>query len=263
MFTFGKECTVGTIIHKITDTIRAITGKKDRLEPTTAIIVASGSSSRMGEGVSKQMIMLDDMPVVARTIKAFDECECIDEIIVVAKEDEFYLYHEFQKLYKFKKFVRLVSGGKTRQESVRNGFAAISKDTRFVAIHDGARCLVTKEQIEKVCAAAYKYNCATAATRAVDSIKVSNGKNQFIESSADRNHIWMAATPQVFKTEIYELALKKADADHLVVTDDNALVENLGCNIKLVECGRNNIKITTPDDIPLALAILRSREENI
>lgn len=254
---------MGSILHKITDTVRAICGKRDRIESTTAIIVASGNSTRMGEGISKQMLLLDNIPVVARAIMAFDECEYIKEIIVVAKEDEFYLYQEFQKLYKFKKFVRLVSGGKTRQESVRNGFAAISKGTRFVAIHDGARCLITPEQIEKVCAAAYKYGSATAATRAVDSVKVSSGKNMFIDSSANRDHIWLAQTPQVFKTEIYDLALKKADAEHLVVTDDNSLVENLGCNIRLVECGRNNIKITTPEDIPLALAILKSREKVI
>ena len=115
MITFGKECTVGTIIHKITDTIRAITGKKDRLEPTTAIIVASGSSSRMGEGISKQMIMLDDMPVVARTIKAFDECECIDEIIVVAKADEIELYNSFSEKYGIKKPLKIIEGGETRQ----------------------------------------------------------------------------------------------------------------------------------------------------
>ena len=144
---------------------------------------------------------------------------------------------------------------------MRNGFSAISKGTRFVAIHDGARCLITPSQIEAVCREAYKHDCATAATRAVDSIKVSSGKNLYIESSTNRNHVWMAQTPQVFKTEIYELALKKADAYHLEVTDDNSLVENLGVPIKLVECGRSNIKITTPDDIPLALAILKSREE--
>lgn len=251
------------ILNKLTDTVRAIGGKKDRIEPTTAIIVASGNSTRMGEGVSKQMILIDDIPVVARTIMAFDASEYINEIIVVAKEDEFYLYREFQKLYKFKKFVRIVSGGKTRQESVRNGFSAISKDTRFVAIHDGARCLITPEQIAKVCASAYKHGCASAANRAVDSIKVSNGKNQFIDSSADRNRVWMAQTPQVFKTEIYELALKKADADHLEVTDDNSLVENLGVSIKLVECGRMNIKITTPEDVPLAEAIIKSRGKDV
>ncbi len=254
---------MGSILHNITDTVRAICGKSDRIESTAAVIVASGNSTRMGEGVSKQMLLLDNIPVVARAIMAFDKCEYISEIIVVAKEDEFYLYREFQKLYKFKKFVRLVSGGKTRQESVRNGFSAISKGTRFVAVHDGARCLVTPEQIEKVCAAAYKHGAATAATRAVDSVKVSSGKNLFIESSARREHIWLAQTPQVFKTEIYEMALKRADAEHIEATDDNALVEGLGCNIKLVECGRSNIKITTPEDIPLALAILKSREKRI
>lgn len=251
------------ILNKISDTVRAIGGKRNRTESTTAIIVASGNSTRMGEGISKQMLLLDNIPVVARAIMAFDACECISEIIVVAREDEFYLYREFQKLYKFKKFVRLVSGGKTRQESVRNGFLAVSKQTRFVAIHDGARCLITPEQIESVCREAYKHDCATAATRAVDSVKVSNGKNLYIDSSADRNHIWLAQTPQVFKHEIYALALKKAEADHLAVTDDNSLVQNLGASIKLVECGRNNLKITTPDDIPVALAILKSREKII
>ena len=254
---------MGKILHKISDSVRAIGGKKNRIEPTSAIIVASGNSTRMGEGISKQMLMLDGIPVIARTIMAFDGAECIDEIIVVAKEDEFYLYQEFQKMYKFKKFVRIVSGGKTRQDSVKNGFSAVSRDARFVAIHDGARCLITTEQIEAVCREAFKHDCATAATRAVDSVKVSNGKNLFIESSADRNHIWLAQTPQVFKTEIYALALKKAHADHLVVTDDNSLVENLGVDIKLVECGRSNIKITTPDDIPLAQAIIKSREESV
>lgn len=254
---------MGKIIHKITDTVRAVFGIKDRIQPTSAIIVASGNSTRMGEGISKQMIMLDNIPVVARTIMAFDACECISEIIVVAKQEEFYLYKEFQKLYGFKKFVRLVSGGKTRQESVKNGFSAIDKSSKFVAIHDGARCLITPAQIEEICAAAYKAGGATAATRAIDSIKLSNGKNKFISSSLNRNRVWLAQTPQVFKTETYALALKKAEIEQLQVTDDNSLVENLGADIKLVECGRNNIKITTRDDIPIALAILRSREENL
>ena len=248
------------IIHKITDTVRAITGKKDRIQPTSAVIVASGNSTRMG-GISKQMMMLDNIPVVARTIMAFDECEYISEIIVVAKAEEFYLYQEFQKIYKFQKLTRLVSGGATRQESVKNGFEAISKESKFVAIHDGARCLITPKEIEKVCVAAYKNGGATAATRAVDSIKISSGKNLFIESSANRNYIWLAQTPQIFRTDIYELALLKAKEDGLEVTDDNSIVENLGAKIKLVECGRNNLKITTPDDIPVALAILKSREE--
>ena len=249
------------IIHKITDTVRAVAGKKDRIQPTSAIIVASGNSTRMG-GISKQMMMLDNIPVVARTIMAFDECEFINEIIVVAKAEEFYLYQEFQKIYHFKKLTKLVSGGATRQESVKNGFEAISKDSKFVAIHDGARCLITPEQIKTICAAAYKCGGATAATRAVDSVKISSGKNLFIESSANRNHVWLAQTPQVFRADMYELALIKAQKDGLEVTDDNSLMENISVRIKLIECGRNNLKITTPDDIPLALAIIKSREES-
>ena len=251
---------MGKIIHKITDTIRAIAGKKDRIQPTSAVIVASGNSTRMG-GISKQMMMLDNIPVIVRTIMAFDNCEHINEIIVVAKAEEFSLYQEFQKTYEFKKLTRLVSGGETRQESVKNGFEAISKDSKFVAIHDGARCLITPNDIERVCVAAYKCGGATAATRAIDSIKISSGKNLFIESSANRNHVWLAQTPQIFRTDVYELALLKGKEDGLLVTDDNSLVENLGAKIKLVECGRNNLKITTPDDIPIALAILKSMEE--
>jgi 2-C-methyl-D-erythritol 4-phosphate cytidylyltransferase len=253
---------MGKIIHKITDVFRAIAGKNDRIQPTSAVIVASGNSTRMG-GVSKQLMFLDNIPVVARTIMAFDKCECINEIIVVAKEEEFYLYKEFQKIYHFKKLTKLVSGGATRQESVKNGFEAVSKDSKFVAIHDGARCLITTEQIEKICSAAYKCGGATAATRAVDSVKMSSGKNLYIDSSVNRSHVWLAQTPQVFRTDVYELALIKAKEDGLEVTDDNSLIENIGAKIKLVECGRNNLKITTPEDIPLALAIIKSREENL
>ena len=254
---------MGNVLHKLTDTVRAITGKRNRIQPTSAIIVASGNSTRMGGGVSKQMMLLDDIPVVARTIMAFENCEHISEIVVVAKQEEFYLYKEFQKIYKFKKLTRLVTGGATRQESVKNGFAAIDKNAKYVCIHDGARCLITPAQIESVCAAAYKCGGATAATRAVDSVKVSNGKNLYIDQSANRNHIWLAQTPQVFRREIYEMALLQAQIEGLEVTDDNSLVENIGCKIKLIECGRHNLKITTREDVPIALAILKSREEGI
>lgn len=251
---------MGKILSAISDIFRAIGGSKERIQPTAAIIVASGNSTRMGENVSKQLLVLDNIPVVARTIAAFDESEYIKEIVVVAKKEEFPFYQEFQKTYKFKKFVRLVSGGDTRQESVRNGFSAISKQCKFVAIHDGARCLITPEQIRDVCRVAYKVGAATAATRATDSVKISNGKNLYIDSSANRDHVWLAQTPQVFKTEIYQQAIVQAEIDKLTATDDNALVENLGCNIRLVECGKENIKITTPSDVHLALAILRTRE---
>jgi 2-C-methyl-D-erythritol 4-phosphate cytidylyltransferase len=215
----------------------------------------------MGEGISKQMMLLDSIPVIARTIMAFDECEYIKEIIVVAKEEEFYLYREFQKLYHFKKLVRLVSGGATRQDSVKNGFSAVSRGIRFVAIHDGARCLITPEQIAKVCATAYKHNCATAATRSVDSVKISSGKDLYIDYSANRNHVWLAQTPQVFKVSLYRAAAYTALQENVAVTDDNSLVEHIGHPIYLVECGAQNIKITTKDDVIIAESILRHRKD--
>ncbi len=257
---------MGNVLHKISDTARAVLGKRDRIEPTCAIILASGSSTRMGDSLggatSKQFIMLDGVPVIARTILAFDGCECIEEIIVVAREEDFPLYRELQRLYHFKKLVRLVSGGATRQESVRNGFSALSKGIKFVAVHDGARCLITPEAIGAVCSSAYKHGAASAATRAVDSIKLTNGKSTFISSSMERSRVWQAQTPQVFRREIYELALTKATEDGTLATatDDNSLVEAIGVSIKLVECGRSNLKLTTPEDLPMALAILRSRE---
>lgn len=257
---------MGNILHKISDVARAACGKRDRTEPTCAIIVASGSSTRMGDALggatSKQFIMLDGIPVVARTIMAFDACECISEIIVVAREEDFCLYQELQRLYHFNKLVRLVSGGKTRQESVRNGFSAVSNNMKYVAIHDGARCLITPQSIEQVCTSAYKHGAASAATRAIDSVKLTDGKSKVISSSVERGRVWLAQTPQVFKREIYELALTKAEDDGTlaIATDDNSLVEAIGISIMLVECGRTNIKLTEPEDVPMALAILKARE---
>ena len=248
------------LLSAISDLLRAVAGSEDRIRPTSAIIVAAGSSTRMGNGISKQLLSLDNIPVVARTIAAFDNCEYISEIIVVAKKEEFPYYKEFAKTYKFKKLTKLVSGGATRQESVKNGFSAIDSKSRFVAIHDGARCLITPDQIRDVCRVAYKVGAATAATRSVDSVKLSNGKNLYIDSTADRDRVWLAQTPQVFKTEIYQQALVQAEIDNLSATDDNALVENLGCKVRLVECGKENIKITNQSDVHLALAILRTRE---
>lgn len=252
---------MGKICNAISDALRAIGGAGDRIRPTSAVILAAGNSERMGSGVSKQLLTLDGMPVIAHTIAAFDECEYISEIIVVAKKDDFPVYREIQEKFRFGKFVRLVSGGDTRQKSAENGFRAVSGDSKFVALHDGARCLVTPDMIRDVCRVAYKTGAATAATRAVDSVKLTNGKNIFIDQSLDRSRVFFAQTPQVFRCELYSLALDKAKEDKLTVTDDNSLVENLGARIRLVECGRDNLKITTQEDLPLALAVLRSRKE--
>ena len=143
------------------------------------------------------------------------------------------------------------------------GFSEISDNTEFVAIHDGARCLVTSEMIENVCREAYIYRAATAANRVSDTVKRTE-KGGFVEETLDRNRIWLAQTPQVFDSNLYRAAAYTAMESGFIGTDDCSLVENIDFKaIRLVECGRENIKITTPNDLLLARAILSARKEGM
>ncbi len=246
--------------QRIANLLRTVSGSDKRIRPTSAIIVAAGSSSRMGEtgGVTKQHMELWEMPVVVRSILEFEKCELISEIIVVARADELAIYDEYKIKYGFSKLKAVVPGGKTRQESVMCGFEAISPSSVFVAIHDGARCLVTTDIIEKVCLAAYRYRAATAATAVRDTVKLAD-KHGFIDSTVDRNIVWLAQTPQVFYVPLYRAAAYNAKEQEFDATDDNSLVERIQNPVKLIECGRENIKITTPDDLRLAEQILALR----
>ena len=140
-----------------------------------------------------------------------------------------------------------------------NGLDAVDGHAKFVAISDGARCLITEDQITAVCRAAYKYKAATAAHRSTDTVKIADSKG-FIDHTADRDTVWLAQTPQVFKTKLYRSAAYTALKKGIQATDDNALVENIKCPIRLVECGAQNLKITTREDLPLAEAILKERK---
>lgn len=249
--------------QRIANLLRTVSGSDKRIRPTSAIIVAAGSSSRMGEtgGVTKQHMELLGIPVVVRSLLAFQQCELITEIVVVARADELAIYDEYKIKYGLTKLVSVVPGGETRQASVLRGFEAVSPKSDFVAIHDGARCLVTPEIIEKVCLAAYRNRAATAATAVRDTVKLAD-KHGFIDSTVDRSLVWLAQTPQVFYTPLYRAAAYNATEEEFVATDDNSLVEHIQNPVKLVECGRQNIKITTPDDIQLAEQILAERGES-
>ena len=253
---------MGTLAKKTAELVRAIFGKPEKPCRTAALIVAGGNSSRMGDGISKQLLKISGIPVVVHTLLAFERADTIEEIIVAAKGEELALYADFAQKYHITKFKKAVEGGDTRQQSVQNAFAAISKNIDFVAIHDGARCLITKEEIERICGSAYISGAATAAVRAEETVKLE--KSGLIEKTLDRDHVWLARTPQVFGTDIYRAALAVAKRDGITVTDDCALVEHIEYHIRLVHCSKHNIKITTPEDIPLATAILsmRQMEEN-
>lgn len=226
---------------------------------TAAIILAAGSSTRMGK-LNKQLYSLNGVPVLAHTLMAYQKSPLIHEIVVVTKTENFEAVYQMRKDYGIQKPMRLVGGGSTRQESAKKGMDALDDSVRFVAIADGARCLITAAQINKVCLTAYRTNAACAAHLISDTVKRATVLGNVTET-VDRTGLWQIQTPQVFHTSLYRAAIARAEDDGFTGTDDASLVEHLGYRVRLVECGRSNIKITTPDDLPLARAIISYRED--
>ena len=251
---------MGKLSNLLTKTLNFLVPARKKPNFTSALIVAGGSSTRMGDGVSKQLFKICGVPTVVHTLLAFERTPEIDEIIVVAKKDEIELYKEFKSLYGITKLKKAVVGGESRQQSAKNGFLAISNESNYVAIHDGARCLITPKEISAVCQAAYTHGAATAATRATDTIKLAT-KDGFIEKTIDRSTVWHAQTPQIFDNSLYRAALAIGQRDGVKVTDDCSLAEYIEHPVKLVECSKSNIKITTADDIPHAAAIIKKRSK--
>ena len=243
------------------DALRTL-GGKDTSPRTSAVIVTAGQSTRMGSVDSKNLLELDGVPVLARTLLAFQNAPCIKEIVVVARLEDIGTVYDLKEQYEITKLTEVVRGGKTRAQSVKRGFEKINPKAAYVAIHDGARCLITPEQIVKVCRVAYRHRAATAACSVTDTVKMAN-RHGFIESTQNRDRVFMAQTPQVFHANLYRVALTHAEEYDSIdrLTDDNQIVERIGHPIKLVDLGRDNIKITYPDDLPLAEFILKKREE--
>lgn len=231
----------------------------DRKNPQSccAIIVAAGSGSRMGNmPTTKQFMYLGREPVIVRTVRQFENCELIDSIVVVARQDEIPLYDEIKSAYP--KLKTVVSGGATRAESVRNGLSAVPDDTDFIAIHDGARCLITPEMITDVVKCAFETGASSAGCRAVDTVKIVTD-GDIIKSTPDRKTLWNAQTPQVSRLADYLSALCSEKVNPDVATDDNYLLECVGIPVKMVDCGVTNIKITSPEDLFIGEAILKMR----
>ncbi len=247
------------ITKKIASILRAVAGTPDPKNFTSAVICAAGSSERMGGKTTKQFMKLDGMPVVARTLMAYQAADTIHEIIVVARADELPLYKGFAEKYGLTKLTKLVSGGETRQDSARIGSDEVDERCKYVAVADAARCLITPAEIEKVCHAAYQWGAASAGIKANDSVKIVD-KSGFIESSPDRKYVWLAQTPQVFGLPLYRAAAYVCRDESVKVTDDNELCEHLHVPVKMVPTSRENIKITEPDDLLFAYAILEARK---
>lgn len=242
---------------KIGEALRAFS--KKRRHKTAAIIVAAGSGSRMRSRTTKQFMSLCGLPVVVRSLLAFQESEYIDEIIVVARSDERELYPPLAEKYGLTKLTKVVCGGEDRQASVWAGFSAISDDVDYVAIHDGARPLITAEQIKKVVLAGYDFRAAVAGAPSYDTVKLASISGH-VDKTLERDKVWLIQTPQVFFADLYRAAAVVAQKDGFHGTDDASLAEHAGFSVKFVDCGRCNIKITSPEDLLYAKAIIESRE---
>ena len=251
------------IAHGTANAIRKVTGR-EKYKYTAAVIVAAGSSTRMG-GTDKQFLELDGTPVIAHTVRAFENAPCIRDIVVVTKAESVEKITELCKKYGFTKIRAVVKGGETRMESAWLGFCELADETEFVAIHDGARCLVTPEMIENVARQAYLFGGAIAACPVSDTVKRTE-KRKFITETIDRDKVWLAQTPQIFSANLYRAAAYTAKEAGFEATDDSSMAERIKYNtVQLVDCGRENMKITTPDDVLFAeayLALRKKREEN-
>ena len=220
----------------------------------SAIIVAAGNSSRMGGKESKMFIDLLGKSVITRTADIFSSCSLINEIIVVCRDED---KDQIASSINTEKPLKFAKGGKTRQESVLNGIKCADEKCDYLVIHDGARPLVTEKEISDVLSDAVKYKAATLGTKVKDTIKIS--KDGFIENTPDRDFLYAVQTPQVFLKSLYIKAAEKFKDSGF--TDDCKLIEEYGEKVYITNGEYTNIKITTTDDIALAKAILKGREE--
>ena len=228
---------------------------------TAAIIVAAGNSERFGGALPKQYHKLGDRPMLAWTIERFERAESIDSIALVVSEDQ--LLYAGEKVidpYGFRKVNRVVPGGATRRESVHNGLKRLPSSTRLVAIHDGARPLVSPKDIDAVVALAAKEKAAMLAAPVTDTIKRVEGG--FVIATLDRRMLYGAQTPQVFQYDLIMKAHAEAEAKGARVTDDASLVESLGYKVRVLEPTGPNLKVTSRQDLVAAAAYLGVRSDD-
>lgn len=225
----------------------------------SAVLVCAGNSTRMGLQKSKQFIDLFEKPAVYYTLTAFQQSDIIKEVVIVCRECDKAEFENISAKYNFTKITAIVNGGETRSESVKNGICATDENATHVAIHDGARCLITTEEIDKVVLMGITTGAATLGVPVKDTIKVINDDNT-IKNTPERSTLRAVQTPQVFDKSTYLKFLDMAQSDAVDFTDDCKLFEYCGHTVTMVDGLYTNIKLTTQDDILLAKGILESRK---
>lgn len=236
---------------KAADAIRKI-----KREPfCSAVILASGSSSRAGK--DKIFSDLCGMPALVYTLRAFERCACVREIILVVRQEKLEEAAALCERYAIEKVVKIICGGETRAHSALAGISEVSRKARLIAIHDGARPLVTDDLITEVVHSAYLYKAAAPALPVNDTLK--SIKGSFMTRTLSREETVAVQTPQVFYADLIKAALTDAVARELPITDDCSAVELFGVKSRLIPGSEDNLKLTTPIDFIVAEAILEKR----
>lgn len=220
-----------------------------------AIIAAAGAGTRMASDRPKQFLLLAGTPVIIHTLKVFEQCESIQEVIVVLPAAESAGFLSLAAKFGLRKVSRVVPGGVTRADSVKRGLLSIRAATaEIVVVHDGVRPFVTAEEIDAVVAAAKSDGAAILVAPVTDTIK--QVTDRFIVKTLDRGELRRALTPQCFRYELLRQAYQTADVADPSVTDESVLVEKLGVPISVIDGNPRNIKITTVEDLAIAEVIL-------
>ncbi|MDX6304862.1 MAG: 2-C-methyl-D-erythritol 4-phosphate cytidylyltransferase [Blastocatellia bacterium] len=222
-----------------------------------AIVVAAGKGTRLGGNRPKQFLELDGVPVIIRTLRQFERCREIDEVVAVLPAEETAGFQSLAQQFELRKLARVIAGGETRAQSVQRGLALID-EAEIVAVHDGVRPFVTPEEIDQVVAAARIGGAAILVAPVADTIKdIKDGR---VIGTLSRTNLRRALTPQCFRFDLLKRAydrLLEIQAEGIEVTDDCLLVERLGFEIVAVEGSARNIKITSEEDLVLGEALLK------
>lgn len=228
------------------------------MDDVAAVIVAAGTGSRFGGPVNKPYLSLNGRPVLVWVLDVFENLGFIQEIVVVVRPEELERCQALVSKYCFQKVKRIAPGGIRRQDSVYRGLQNLSEKAELVAVHDGARPLLTPALLERTVMGAQNYGAAVAAVPLKDTVKISD-QEDFVQSTPDRSRLWAVQTPQVFRRQILQTAYSKALKKGLNATDDAFLVEQAGFKVKLITGDYDNLKITTPEDMLIAEEILKRR----
>ncbi|MDD6326032.1 MAG: 2-C-methyl-D-erythritol 4-phosphate cytidylyltransferase [Lachnospiraceae bacterium] len=231
----------------------------------TAIVLAGGSGSRMKSKVKKQYLQMGDYPVLWYSLAVLEKSSRIDEIVLVCgKGEQEQCRSLFVDTYGFQKIVKVVEGGKERYHSVYEGLKA-AKGCDYVLIHDGARPFLDEEMLVRLTAALPIWNACVVGMPVKDTIKLADPDTGCVQATPDRSLLWTIQTPQAFRYDLirsaYDTLIQEESAGTLTqkVTDDAMVAERAGASVKLIEGSYNNIKITTPEDLVFARAILETR----